>query len=129
MFSAEIVIDCSEAVKCGKFSNKFPPSLNSRLHWAQRSKLNKLWRARAYCAIGKDKPRYPLDKVRCIITKYSTRACDWDNMVTQFKPVIDGLVDAGVVIDDSVEHFSAEYKFEKCKKSFEKIHIFIMEAE
>ncbi len=122
------VIDCSTRTKVGNFLNKFPPSLNHRLHWSVRAKANKLWRARVYLAIGSDRPEYPLEKCHAVFTKVSTRPCDFDNLVTSMKPIADGLKDARVIIDDSVEYFSAEYKHEKCKRGFEKLRIELREV-
>jgi hypothetical protein len=48
-------------------------------------------------------------------------------MVTSCKPIVDGLVDALIVVDDSAEYFSAEYKFWQCKKGAEKIVIELRE--
>lgn len=122
-------IDCSLPVKIGNFKNKFPPSLNHRLHWAQRSKLNKLWRHRVYCEVGKDRPPKPLDKCHAIITRYSTRELDFDNMITSNKPIVDGLVDAKVMKDDSVKHFSCDYRFMKCKRGDECLVIQLIEQQ
>jgi len=124
-YTAEIC--CAVSVKIKGFGNKFPPNLNHRIHWAQRARLNKMWRARVYLAIGADRPKFPLNKTHVIFTKISTKACDFDNLVTSMKPIADGLKDAGVIIDDSVEYFSAEYKFEKCKRGDEKLRIEIKE--
>lgn len=118
-----IVIDCSEHIRAGSWRNKFPPSMNARLHWSSRAKLNKIWRARTYVCVGKDRPESPLEKCHAVITRYGVGMVDFDNMVTSNKPIVDGLVDAGVMVDDSAEYFSAEYLFCKCKRGAERIEI------
>jgi Holliday junction resolvase RusA-like endonuclease len=127
-YSLVIKIDCTVPVKVGNFKSKFPPSLNHRLHWAQRSRLNKIWRMKVNRSIGLKQPRKPLEKCFAIITKYGTRDCDFDNLVTSMKAVIDGLTDAGIMVDDSTKHFSCEYKFEKCKRNDECLVIQVMET-
>lgn len=47
------------------------------------------------------KPESPL--LECSITciRLSSRASDYDNLVASFKPIIDGLMDAGIIVDDN----------------------------
>ena len=94
----------------------------------KRESINKIWRMKVNRSIGLHQPRQPLDKCFAIITKHGTRDCDFDNLVTSMKPVIDGLTDAGVMVDDSTKHFSCEYKFEKCKRDEECILIQLLEV-
>jgi hypothetical protein len=129
MYEYQISINCSIPVKVGNFKNKFPPSLNHRLHWSQRSRLNKIWRLRVQNVIRGLEPSEPLERCHAVITKYGTRDMDFDNLVTSMKPVVDGLVDAGVMVDDKSRHFSCEYKFEKCKRGTECLVIQLKEVE
>lgn len=76
-----------------------------------------------YLSVGRSKPRFPLEKCHAVITRHSSKTVDFDNMVTSCKPIVDGLVDAGIMVDDSVEYFSAEYLFVKCKRGKELLEI------
>ena len=80
-----------------------PLSLNRRLHWRTVAKLTKQWRqftewkAKRWPALG-----------RCDATLtwfvVDNRRRDEDNLFRLMKALCDGLVDAGVVIDDTHEY-------------------------
>jgi hypothetical protein len=81
-------------------------SLNDRHHWAHRSRVNKLWRTAAHtaaCTIGPPSARRANGRVLIAVTlpvrSVKVRR-DPHNFVATIKPIIDGLVDAGVVPDD-----------------------------
>ncbi len=44
--------------------------------------------------------RLPFKKARVIITRCSSRQPDFDNLVSSIKPLLDGLVKAGIISDD-----------------------------
>lgn len=82
-----------------------PLSMNDRSHWAKKSKVTKdlreeaFWRARS--------AKIPtLTKCRVQITWVvpDSRRRDEDNPVPTAKAVYDGIVDAGVVPDDTPEY-------------------------
>lgn len=49
----------------------------------------------------KMKPQKPLERATLICERHSSRPSDFDNRVASFKGVVDGLVEAGVLADDS----------------------------
>ena len=54
---------------------------------------------------------------------------DYDNRAMSFKPVVDGLVDARVLVDDSDEIVVyRDYPMKKCKAGGEKITIRVEEV-
>lgn len=74
-------------------------------HWSSRRKIRKRWRdVVAWKCRELGRPRRPLPRARVTLTRYSPRACDFDNLVASFKPVLDGLVDGGVLAGDAPEH-------------------------
>lgn len=83
-----------------------PLNANQRLHWAQKAKLTKRVRA-ATCWYALAKK---LDKTRPSIIVQLTwvvtdkRRRDSDNIYPTFKAMCDGLVDAGIVPDDTPEY-------------------------
>lgn len=46
-------------------------------------------------------PPQPLVKAHVHLIRHSNRLLDYDNCVSSFKGIVDSLVDAGVMIDDS----------------------------
>ena len=95
-----------------------PPNDNAtrRLVWQAKAKEREQWRHLAFYAatagmrVGRASLHFPLDKalVRFDFHFGARRRHDWDNLVASLKPVIDGIVDAGVVVDDDLKHFRGE---------------------
>jgi Holliday junction resolvase RusA-like endonuclease len=88
-----------------------PPSPNAlrRMHWATRAAIAREWRHSAWAAALEARNHYcpsvgfPWLRANVkivIVTKTATRR-DPDNAVASVKPLIDGLVDAGIIADDS----------------------------
>ncbi len=80
-----------------------PETINSigRKHWAVKVKEAKRWKRLVYeqCIfkkiVGLEMPKATLE-----FTRHSSRECDFDNLASSFKHVLDGLVMAKVIIDD-----------------------------
>jgi len=54
--------------------------------------------------------KFPLEKIRLTITRHSLRPMDYDNRVMAAKSAVDGLVDAGLIADDT-DQFIVERKY------------------
>lgn len=70
----------------------------------------------------------PLEKAKLKLTRLSTRQPDFDNLALSFKYVVDGLVKAGVIVDDKYEVIGeSEYCWEKCKRDEQgvKVEVFV----
>lgn len=91
-----------------------PPSPNQtrREHWAKRAAEAKRWKRDTYmAAVGVRNAylaRYPglflpltEARVRCVIVTPSSVRRDPDNAMASMKPLIDGVVQAGILADDS----------------------------
>lgn len=85
-----------------------PPSLNqwSRMHWAKAARIKKQWENDilwAFLAIGRTwkKDEFPYQKAHVKVTYYFTtnRRRDADNLNLKF--ILDGIVKAGIIKDDS----------------------------
>ena len=89
----------------GRVPAKLRP--NARMHWGAKMRATKKWRARGYQE-GKIRrlSSGPLDLARITFEfHYKVRRNrDIDNLILTMKPFVDGLVDAGLLIDDSSEH-------------------------
>ncbi len=87
--------------------DKPPLTLNQRLHWRARAQRTRLirdttaWTARSL-HIG---PQHHIT-VQLHYHPGDNRRRDTDNLVPTQKPAIDGLVDAGVIPDDTPDHIT-----------------------
>ncbi len=93
----------------------WPPSElspNARVHWRMRYRATQQYRWQAW---GKAQETMrltgitePFKKAEAHVTFIvpDKRRRDLDNALAMLKPVWDGLVDAGLLVDDDVEHFT-----------------------
>lgn len=88
--------------------NDLPKTTNSggRAHWALKVREAKKWKKMVLeQLIAKDnwqQMNFPFQKAKLTLTRYSSKEPDFDGLVSSFKHVIDGLKEAGVIIDDKV---------------------------
>lgn len=79
-------------------------SLNDRSHWATQARLKKAWRGTtAWAALQLPKSFRPANSkilVEVVLPVKRMQRRDGHNFVATVKPIVDGLVDAGVVTDD-----------------------------
>lgn len=87
-----------------------PLSLNDRMnHWA-KAKAVKEWREAAHWLARSARiPACRVVRVELHYVPRDDRRRDPDNLVAAFKPLVDGLVDAGVVPDDTDEFVRREW--------------------
>ena len=81
-------------------------NLNQRSHWAAKAKLTKAWRQAArMVAIFANLPK-GLERVHIVahITKPTARQYDVHNLMPTLKACVDGLVDYGLIPDDTNAH-------------------------
>lgn len=91
-------------------------SLNDRDHWATRNRLTKAWRGTTgWAALQLPKsfrPAVGKVLVEVVLPVRRMQRRDGHNFVATVKPIIDGLVDAGVVADDDTSRLvTAEPRF------------------
>ena len=68
-----------------------------------RNKDVKKWHALVALATHGKRPDRPLDKAIVYVTRESPRKCDFDNIVASSKPIVDGLVEMGILVDDNMD--------------------------
>ncbi len=79
-----------------------PLNLNQRQHWARKAQSAKAWREATYwLAKAAGIPACARITVQLMYTPPDNRRRDPLNLVAALKPCEDGLVDAGVIPDDS----------------------------
>jgi crossover junction endodeoxyribonuclease RusA len=80
-------------------------SLNDRMHHMVKAKTVALWRKAAKEGLlAADVPACTRVKAELIYIPAQNRRRDPDNLVAAMKPIVDALVDAGVVPDDTQEY-------------------------
>jgi Holliday junction resolvase RusA-like endonuclease len=78
----------------------------------------------------KTRPKVPIQKAHITLTRYSAGTLDRDNMFFTFKPVIDGLVNAGVIIDDGFNQVKELTPIQiKSKRKEARIEVHVQELE
>lgn len=86
-----------------------PLTANRRLHWGEQAKLTKrirtelAWRVKAAINSGKLTPAQRV-RVQLRYIPKTNRNRDTDNLWPTLKPICDGIVDAGLVHDDTPEY-------------------------
>lgn len=82
-----------------------PLNANQRLHWAQKAKLTRTIREITKMTVRRD-GLWAADQITVQLTWVVTdkRRRDSDNIYPTFKAMCDGLVDAGIVADDTPEY-------------------------
>lgn len=96
-----------------------PKTINEigRKHWSFKYKEANLWKGLVYhaCVLNKI-ASLELEQASMELTRHSSREPDFDNLAGSFKHVIDGLVEAGVIVDDKPSVIgSPVFKWEKTK--------------
>lgn len=83
--------------------HSLPDSLNKglRAHRFAYQQKNKRWDMLIIGMVRNKLPLKPLTKARVTIVRHSWRWLDYDGLVGSMKPIVDALVDAGVMEDDS----------------------------
>lgn len=85
------------------------PSLNTcRKHWSYHVKLRKHWSMLVMVAkvqAGGINGHHPLH-ARVTVTRIGKRSLDHDNFIGGLKPLLDGLKDHGLIMDDDAQHLT-----------------------
>ena len=86
-------------------------NLNQQLHWAPRNKRAQAWRNGAHIYARKHRLPKNLQHVRidAYVWKSSKRTYDPHNLMATLKPVVDGLVDYGLIPDDNTLHLDGPF--------------------
>jgi len=106
-----------------------PPTSNgAHGSWKAAWQRRKKWRDAVRLRCFLQRPDKPLPLAKITFIRCSSREPDYDNLVTSFKPVCDGLKDAGIIEDDSPKHVERVYLWEKANTKYSRIRV-IVEAQ
>lgn len=72
-------------------------------HWTTRKRYADKWKRLVWAKVWHLKPPAPLTKARVTLERHSPRKMDADNVRSSFKPVMDALVQWGVLLDDNTD--------------------------
>lgn len=83
-------------------------NLNQRLHWAQKAKLTRTWRSMTDLKARLAKLPKGLTRVHIVahVTKPTNRQYDVHNLMPTLKACVDGLVDYGLIPNDTNAHLT-----------------------
>lgn len=88
---------------------RLPPSLNGRMHWAARKRIGDAFqRQTMFLCMALRIGRH--ERIRIEVEQHAIRCSDRDNLASSLKPIIDGIVRAGVVKDDSEEYIDLQFR-------------------
>jgi hypothetical protein len=101
----------ASAKKAGTWTITIPASIkwlnaNQRMHWAPKAELTRAWRRNALLGAHLAELPKGLDRVHIVahITKPTARQYDVHNLMPTLKACVDGLVDYGLIPDDTNNH-------------------------
>lgn len=97
-----------------------PPTENrKKKKWQAQWAKAKFWHEQVQMQVLlKGRPDKPLKHARLRLTRYSPVSPDFDGLVSSFKCVIDGLVHAGVLENDSMNYIGVpNYNWQKTKQA------------
>lgn len=96
-----------------------PKTVNNTMgqFWRARYANSKKWRRLVQeTSLFHKRPTQPLTKAIVTLQRYSSVAPDFDGLVSSFKPLVDGLVDAGIISGDTMDIIGAPtYQWFKVK--------------
>lgn len=121
-----------------KFTLVIPeiPLLRNRLegkHWWAKHKERDRWRILVGCHVLAlpihQRPLQPFERANLRLVRHTPRACDPLAVAESFKYVVDALIEARVLVDDSHEHvqFEPQPRWQKCPGKHQHITVEVTE--
>lgn len=89
-------------------------SPNSRVYWTQRHIAGRKAKDDIWALVHAEGWQGPALSGATVTISWglpTKKIIDWDNLIARTKPLIDGLVDAGVLVGDSVRDYQPEYRW------------------
>jgi len=90
-------------------------SPNKRMHWGELYRARRAAKDEAiYLVLEQGRPRCPISRAHITFTwvSHTRRRRDMDNLLAASKATIDGLVEVGLIADDSAMHVSYTLRYE-----------------
>ncbi len=85
-----------------EFGNPLPVLQSDKMHQRVRAAYRKAWHKRVaeQVMLSGARPREPWGPADILCVRHSAVEPDYDGVVNSFKPLIDGLIKARVIVDD-----------------------------
>lgn len=107
-----------------------PKSLNEimRAHMQVQNNHARLWKRAVWAAVCGKKPSKPLESCWIELVRFNYRFLDFDGLVGSFKHTVDGLVEAGILKNDTYK-ITGPWKVwqEYCPKAQARIKVRVYE--
>lgn len=109
---------------------------NSATSWRARHAEARKWKSLVGNIVAANAPlrqilkdRGPLEKAKLTLTRHSSISPDFDGLVSSFKHVIDGLIEAGVISNDKMSNIGIpEYRWQMTSPKKGQITVKVEEA-
>lgn len=95
-------------------------------HWRTVKKEKDMWMRTVWVKVleSRSRPQQPFDRAKLRLERHSSVQPDFDGLAGSFKYVVDGLIKAGVLANDTMDVIGTpEYKWVKCKPKEGKIKV------
>lgn len=96
-------------------------------HWGALLSESRKWKRAVWAAVqNAGKPAQPMLSASIELIRHSSTQPDFDNLVISFKWILDGLIDAGVIVSDKPSVIGQPvYQWEKAapKKGFIEVRV------
>ena len=109
------------------YYTKPPLSLNDRMHWRKKAGITKKVRAGVFLD-AESIPVLGWATVELHYVPRDRRRRDRDNLVATLKPCMDGLVDAGVIPDDTPEYLTWTVHIDPPNRADPHLYLLVKEA-
>lgn len=86
---------------------------HTRGHWSKAHREVLRWRTEIAVLTHQQRPAKPLAHARLTITRHSSVEPDLDNAAQAVKPILDALVSAGILLDDSPRVLARVYLWQR----------------
>ena len=96
-------------------------------HWRVSQRNARDWKLLIRSQVGRATPPAPLNGALVNFVRRSASQPDYDGLVGSFKPVLDGLVEAHVLEDDTMDQVVAHYRWEHAPRGKGSIGVSVSE--
>lgn len=98
--------------------------------WRATHNAARRWKHEVILVTRSHRPPAPLERARLTLTRFSSVEPDADGLVIGFKPVIDGLVKAGILVNDRMSNIGMPtYRWAKALPGKGKIQVVVEEID
>lgn len=115
-----------------EFELKGLPRMSNSLlrgHWRSRIAYTQRWKYQVRLACLGEEPKVPLERAKLTLTRCSTNEPDFDGLVSGFKSIVDGLVEARILANDKQANIGQPvYLWEKAKRGMGQVKIKVEEV-